>query len=553
MSGLSRQERILIVDDEKIGVDPLQKYFSNEGYFVDTAASGEDGLKKANEHNYDLILTDLRMPGIDGLKMLEEIKKKNPKVDCIIITAYPDVESAVTAIDNKVLKYIKKPFDLADVKQTVKKCLKSNRSEKRKKEAVSILLTTEKELKFEVEKKQKQLNNAMRTTTIMLQIVEEQHKELSESSKNAELNRKRLKDANKRLEESGRYLEYLIDASPNCFVSTDMDQKIAIFNRTAQKVFGYSEKKVQRKPIDILYHNDKKAELSRQILETTLNAEHWKGEITCVRKNGGTFPAKVTTSIVANDLGLTIAIYYEFEDITEEKRKEEQLYQAEKLSILGQLAAKLAHEINNPSSAILAYVDLMLIDESLKVQNKKSLQDISDAVIRIKKLTQDLMEVARPAPMSFSQFSAQEPLEKACRFLTKGGETKFCKIVRDYQREIPLIRGDLFRLEQVFINLILNASQAMEGVKNKVLNFKIESDRVRGLVHIYVSDCGCGIPEQNLDRIFDHFFTTKEGKGGSGLGMPVVKSIVDKHNGTIHVDSEVGKETTFTISLPIVD
>ncbi|MBF0550371.1 MAG: response regulator [Deltaproteobacteria bacterium] len=134
-----RPEHILIVDDEKIERDPLRRYLSQAGYDIDVAASGEEGLQKATEQPFDLILTDLKMPGMNGLEMIKAIRERYPLTNCIVFTAYPDLNSAIEAVDLNVFKYIKKPFQLGEVRRTVDLCLKKRHEAKKTEERNRVL------------------------------------------------------------------------------------------------------------------------------------------------------------------------------------------------------------------------------------------------------------------------------------------------------------------------------------------------------------------------------------------------------------------------------
>lgn len=226
------------------------------------------------------------------------------------------------------------------------------------------------------------------------------------------------------------------------------------------------------------------------------------------------------------------------------------LREAERLGAIGQLASKLAHEINNPSQVALGYTQLLLDDRELGAHHRSMLCTIEDAILHIAKLNRDLLDLVHPSPSVMSLFKPEIPLEKAVSFLTATGLIKKHTIDRNYQENIPLVEGDQMQIYQMFLNLVVNAVHAMQDSADKKLFLAVRHDSGNGHVFISITDTGCGIPEENLYRIFEPFFTTRGKSGGTGLGLPVVKNIIESHGGTISVTSRVGKGTTFILSLP---
>jgi signal transduction histidine kinase len=238
-------------------------------------------------------------------------------------------------------------------------------------------------------------------------------------------------------------------------------------------------------------------------------------------------------------------------DITLMKRLREEVLQTEKLSLLGSMSAKLAHQINNPLQVITGYLELLLDNKALDDRTKNYLNVMHDAALMVKGLNAGFMDLARPRPRVLSVFGPEAPLEKAADFLFQAGQINQCKIIRAYQEEPFRVQGDFQQLNQVFINLIMNAAHAMEQSHEKILYLKTENLPCAGAVRITVQDNGCGISPENREKIFDHFFTTRQDRGGTGLGLPLVKSVVEWHGGTVEVASEPGQGAAFIVSLPI--
>ncbi|MFH1624307.1 MAG: response regulator [Pseudomonadota bacterium] len=230
---------------------------------------------------------------------------------------------------------------------------------------------------------------------------------------------------------------------------------------------------------------------------------------------------------------------------------EEQLLYAKKLTILGQLAPKIAHEINNPLQIIYGRAQQGLMKSKGEETLKSYFESVLKEAERIDHIAQQLMRYGRPIAYRKDRINVEDILKSCIGLLKDFGEIKRCEIHEFYREGLPLIRGDKSQLEQVFINLIINASHAMEEAKEKKLVIETSASSDGAFVEVGVTDTGYGIPEENIKHIFTPFFTTKEAEKGNGLGLSVVKSFVNKHQGRIEVASSLGKGTTFKIILPV--
>jgi signal transduction histidine kinase len=229
---------------------------------------------------------------------------------------------------------------------------------------------------------------------------------------------------------------------------------------------------------------------------------------------------------------------------------QESLVQSEKMSTLGQMASKIAHEINNPACVIQGFAELLLRDDTINGGAKKRVSTIYEAIRSITKLNHDMLNIARPHEIRNTELMPEVPLEKAVEFLRESGVVKHCKVVKQYRNNIIPVHGDLMQLQQVFLNILVNAAHAMESSPEKILTLTTDYVQGKNQVQISIQDSGCGIPAVHIEKIFESYFTTRAAQGGTGLGLAVVKQIIEKHDGTISVESEVSKGTRFTISLP---
>lgn len=230
----------------------------------------------------------------------------------------------------------------------------------------------------------------------------------------------------------------------------------------------------------------------------------------------------------------------------EKKRLEHQLLQSEKLAGIGILASGIAHEINNPLFGIMGMAEAILEEENLKLI-KEHTKDIIKYSVEAAEIVRDLAGYVQTAEAGdFGPLNINEKLNdtiKIARHSTKFGDVK---IITDY-RPIPSIKANSSEIQQVFLNLINNAVQSMNGKGRLILSTMPSED----YVEIKVIDNGHGIPKGHINKIFDPFFTTKEVGKGTGLGLNIVHRIIIKYKGSIEVESEEGKGTTFTVRFPV--
>lgn len=236
------------------------------------------------------------------------------------------------------------------------------------------------------------------------------------------------------------------------------------------------------------------------------------------------------------------------QQLQELKQTQAQLVESAKLASLGTLAAGVAHEINNPMFAIQGRADLLLsrADEHLKSPRAlHHLQVIREMSDRVNAVVRTLLSFSRELDDS-EQVDLRQAMDDSLRLAGSYNSCPYIEIIRDYPPEPVVVKGSFSKLGQVFLNLILNARDAMPQGGRLTLQIRREDS----LAQVIISDTGVGIPRENLERIFDPFFTTKEPGKGVGLGLFIAQGIVRKHQGTLEVKSEVGKGATFIVSLP---
>jgi two-component system, NtrC family, sensor kinase len=235
-------------------------------------------------------------------------------------------------------------------------------------------------------------------------------------------------------------------------------------------------------------------------------------------------------------------------DITSRVHMERQLQRADRLASLGQISTGIAHEINNPLGIMLGYTQLLLRDHAPDSQTYADLRTIEKHARNCKTVVEDLLKFARSSPTRKSSINVNQCLEDVVSLLAHQLELDGIRLVKNLQGAIPPLIADGEKLKQVFMNLLMNARQAIAGKGTIAIDTYLDDSSNR--VNIRISDTGSGIADEVIDKIFDPFFTTKPVGEGTGLGLSVSYGIIQDHNGRIEVQSQPGTGTTFMVCLP---
>jgi two-component system, NtrC family, sensor kinase len=236
------------------------------------------------------------------------------------------------------------------------------------------------------------------------------------------------------------------------------------------------------------------------------------------------------------------------EAIRERRRaNQEKLLQTDRLATIGQLAAGVAHEINNPLGSILLLTRLVM-QQSDNGRMRENLERIEKETKRCHAIVQSLLDFARPRNPKVAPVDVHRLLDDTVKIIERQYLFQNIEIARQYGAGIQLIQADRLQLQQVFINIIINAADAMNG--KGILTLETQKSDAGEVIEISICDTGCGIPSENINRIFDPFFTTKDVGHGTGLGLSVSYGIIQAHGGEIAVSSSPGQGSRFTIKLP---
>ncbi|HDP79911.1 MAG TPA: HAMP domain-containing protein [Spirochaetes bacterium] len=225
-----------------------------------------------------------------------------------------------------------------------------------------------------------------------------------------------------------------------------------------------------------------------------------------------------------------------------------QILQSEKMASLGKLAAGIAHEINNPLTGVLTYSSILL-EELKDTEHQEDLKIIVNETLRCRKIVREILNFARETRIEKEMTDVNTIIQETLLILEKHIAFQNISIIKDFSPNLPPLNADVNQIKQVVNNLALNAADAMSG--GGTLTISTQHDSVSNSITVAFTDTGHGIPPENLDKIFDPFFSTKQTGKGTGLGLAVTYGIVQRHNGTITVNSKINKGTTFTIKLPL--
>jgi len=356
---------------------------------------------------------------------------------------------------------------------------------------------------------------------------------------------------------SNIFLQNVIQSTVDGIVVVDTKGYVLIFNEGMERLTGYSVEKIlngghlsQFYDMDVARENMRKMKSKDFGPEGKLNPT----SMNITARNGEVIPITLTASLITieGEVVGSVGIFTDMREILRmQKELEEthfQLVQSEKIASIGNMAAGIAHEINNPLSGILIYAELLKGALEGTGQDARDAQEIIDQTLRCKQIVSELLEFSRQSVGKTSSFSLEQLINKCLNLLIHQASFQNIKIEKDYPQELPGMVGDMGQLQQVFTNLFVNAVDAMEG--KGTLTISASYDTERSVFVIKVGDTGPGIPEDQRQKIFDIFFTTKPVGKGTGLGLSITQNIIKLHGGAISFRCPSEGGTVFTIELP---
>jgi two-component system NtrC family sensor kinase len=290
-------------------------------------------------------------------------------------------------------------------------------------------------------------------------------------------------------------------------------------------------------------------EAIERAFQKTLKGEFEGFELTFMRKDGGRFPVIISPSSVKDRQGNVVSYFATVKDITERRKTEEQLIVTDRLASVGELASGIAHEINNPLTSIIGFSELLL-GRDVPDDIKEDLSIINREAHRTAGVVRNLLTFARKHTPAKQPVSLNSIIEKTMELRAYEHRVNNIQVDIRFAPDLPEVMADAFQLQQVFLNIIINAEHFMLQTHGRG-TFTITTERVGDIIRSSLADDGPGIAPENLGHIFDPFFTTKEVGEGTGLGLSICHGITTEHGGRIYAKSQLGKGATFVVELPV--
>ncbi len=369
---------------------------------------------------------------------------------------------------------------------------------------------------------------------------------LHQETKMKELEKDRDRLAS-RLELNQEYLENILHVSDSAIMIVDSSEKFISWNKGAERIFGYSAEEMIGRPSYFLLPDGEKylEELNRIREESKLSHGTRYFETDRRTKDGRIISVKLSVSKLPSSNGEYAGRLIIIEDFTEYKKLQAQIDQSEKLAVIGQLAAGVAHEIGNPLASISSLVQI-LQRKSQDPFITEQLVNIKENIDRITRIVRELVDFSRPPSYELAVQDITDIIKTALGIVKYDKRVRKVNFVTDIKSGLPKVNVAADQLLQVFVNILINAIDATNGSGTITVKSGFDSKNI----FVEISDDGCGMDRAIIEKIFDPFFTTKEVGKGTGLGLSVSYGIIKRFNGEIKVESRINYGSTFKIVLP---
>jgi len=497
--------RVLLIDDEKINVEVLSISLKSDGYDVMTASSGAEGLEIFDRESPDIVITDIKMPGMDGIEVLKTIKERSDTAEVIIITGHGDVENAIEALKYGASDFINKPVRDESLALALK------RAEKKIQIQATLNAYTE-----NLEKKVKQVTHELRMQS--------------------------------------NFLEKLIKTSEEGIVATDRVFTVIIYNPAAEHILGYSAAEVMHKkkakelfPLNLM----RKYQTKRHDPQQRRKLEHFETQV--INRDGNAVPVRFTGAFLYEQGKIMGSVAF-LEDLREIKNLQKELLMSERLCTVGQTVAGMAHGVKNILHGFKGGSYLMEV--GFKNNDTEKLKSgwkmIQKNIAYTSELVMDLLTYSKVREPEYQPCRPNDIVREVCQSLRPTATEHDIRIIEDLDDDVGEVAMDGRSIHTILMNLISNAIDAciFDDSPGKSLAVMVktvlEPDQI---IRFDVKDNGTGMPPEVQEKIFLSFFSTK-GHRGTGLGLLVSGKLIEDHNGTIDVASEIGKGTTFNVKLP---
>ncbi|MBI4776088.1 MAG: response regulator [Deltaproteobacteria bacterium] len=508
--------KILVVDDDPLMCGSLKELLTRQGYEVTACTSGREALELISRVSFDLALLDIVIPDISGYGVMDYIQRHSPQTLVVTITGYVSVESVLEVLRRGAYDYLKKPFELEELLKVIENATNHKRLESERKRAEDALRESEERYRTLVE-----------NIDIGITLMDARHTIIMTNSA------------------QGRMFEN----SPSALVGNKCYREFRRRDAVCSECPG-----VRAMAAGL------PAEMEREI----------------IKKDGSRSDLKVHAFPTFGKDGTVSGFIYVIEDITEAKLLQRQLATSEKLASLGLLMSGIAHEINNPNNFISFNIPILrdYLKELLPIMDKHAekrpnyqlfgmsypefrrdlfrlLDNLEHGSNRISATISSLNEFARESSQDKGQWiDLRHVIDKGVAICRGEIKKRVKSFELDVQEGLSPVYTNPEALEQILINLLINAAQAMDKDGSWVKLSIRDRETAQDELIIEVSDNGCGIEEGHIRKIFDPFYTTKGAGVGTGLGLYVCHSIVEREGWRIEVESQAGIGSKFRLVLP---
>jgi len=356
-----------------------------------------------------------------------------------------------------------------------------------------------------------------------------------------------MRRAHQELARSESRYRHLFEDASDAIMTFDSLGRFTSVNDAGEQISGYSREELIGRFFGPLLPI---TELPRAVLEfrKALSGQPGQFESVVVRKDGERRHITITYSCPQRSREVLCLI----RDATEEKQLQQQLVQSEKMGAIGQLVSGVAHELNNPLASITAFAQLMLSDGNLNKDDRHATETIAGEARRAARIVHNLLTFARQHKAEKTYADINQVIENTIELRGYDLNGRGIHIERLYADPPPSTMVDAYQLQQVILNLVTNAEQAMGGVERAHHRLTVRTRNDAETIHIEVEDTGPGIPADSLERIFNPFYTTKSVGHGTGLGLSISLGIISEHGGRIWAENAAGAGARFCIELPVV-
>lgn len=498
--------KILVIDDEESIRLLLKVSLTHKGYDVLLAEDGETGIKSFKQFRPPIVITDIKMPGIDGIEVLKRIKQVDVDTRIIVITGHGEMDAAIEALQLEASDFINKPITDG---------------------ALSVALKRAEEVLW--------MKKKLRKYTTNLEGM--------------------VKDATEELRAAHDFQKNLIASSIDGIVAGGNNRKIVVFNEGAEHLLGYrAEEAVEKMSIDAIYPPG-----VAETIQVELDSDRHGGsgrlvnyENRVLSQSGKEIPVRISVATLFEN-GRNAGLVCFFQDLREIKRLQRELIENERVSAMGQAVAGMAHYIKNILNGLQGGV--YMVNTSMK-RNKPDLMTKGWAMVennigKISDLVMNMLVYSKEREPDYVPCVPNEIAQEVYELMGEKAAQSNVKLVRDFDPSIEECFLDPTGPHRCLLNLVGNAIDAciFDPQQDKQWVVTIRTRQEKDYIRFDVTDNGMGMSKDIQQKVFERFFSTKGGRG-TGLGLLVTRKIVDEQGGLISFDTEPGKGTTFSMRFP---